>query len=200
MTIAEPTPPAETEDLRPWGYAPGWYMFDCIDCPADISMMARMARAAAKRSWRCREHAIAARAAAPAAPEPIYVIWWTTQTDCEMVLALGLAEDADRPFLTPGEWPDWLRDQFLSRCGRAGRARLWNAFADTFKGGVAPWPNNRVADFLTGTGGNQSEGDRHCAGGIVVPLGDLNLVIGLPGFVTTAGLTRLQIHGVDLDL
>jgi len=46
------------DDLRPWGYAPGFYTCRCIDCPAEILMQERAM--VDKRAWRCKEHAIAA--------------------------------------------------------------------------------------------------------------------------------------------
>jgi hypothetical protein len=207
----ETTPP--TEDLRAWGYAPGGYMFICLDCPADISIIDQMARSGDKRSRRCREHAIAARDAAvavvaadpakihrahcyqgeyagtckygdsdcPAATAAVYVIWWTTQTDCEIIIALTESE-VDDPRLA--ELPDWLRMQLFSRFGRAGRGRLWNAFPEALPNGVEPWPDSTLGRMLDGT-----TSDKHNAGGIVIPLGDLHLVIGLPGFVTTTEMT-----------
>lgn len=50
------------DDLRPWGYAPGEYVFRCRDCPADPPFEQRPL--GDKRSWRCKPHAEAARDAA----------------------------------------------------------------------------------------------------------------------------------------
>lgn len=135
----------------------------------------------------------------------IYVIWWTNQTECEMVRALGEAETegaTDGEWPVPSDWPAWLCIQFYRRCGRNGRGRLWNAWSKegALPGGIDPWPNNRVARLLGGIGDYQAQGDRHSAGGIVVPLEDLHHVIGLPGLVTNDSLTRLLVHGVDIDL
>lgn len=47
-------------DLRPWGYAPGFYLFNCVDCPASLPINER--EMADKRAWRCKEHALAASA------------------------------------------------------------------------------------------------------------------------------------------
>lgn len=41
-----------------------------------------------------------------------FLIWWTNQNDCERITPLD-------------SWPTWLYDEFRSRCGRAGRGRLW---------------------------------------------------------------------------
>jgi hypothetical protein len=214
--------PEPADNLRAWGWAPGHYLFTCQDCPKDMPVLDKMARLGDKRSVRCREHAIAARDAAAAVPpaDPvgvhlnhcyqgefagtckygetycpaaagIYVIWWTTQSDCEFIVALC---ETEKPMLA--EWPTWLRDQFASRVGRSGRGRLWNAWPDVaLVGGVEPWPDTLLGRFLNGTAA-----DKFNAGGIVVPLGELNLVIGLPGFVTNDSLTRLLIHALDLDL
>lgn len=46
------------DDLRSWGYAPGFYCVKCVDCPPDMLLHDRSS--ATKRSWRCQEHAIAA--------------------------------------------------------------------------------------------------------------------------------------------
>lgn len=45
-------------DLRDYGYAPGGYMFKCVDCPANLSIIDRPQ--GDKRAWRCKEHAIIA--------------------------------------------------------------------------------------------------------------------------------------------
>jgi len=49
----------DPDDLRPWGYAPGEYLFRCIDCPPDRQIVTRTI--GDKRSWRCKPHAEAAR-------------------------------------------------------------------------------------------------------------------------------------------
>lgn len=52
-----------TDDLRPWGYAPGGYVFTCGDCPENQKIIDRPV--GDKRSWRCEAHARAARDAEP---------------------------------------------------------------------------------------------------------------------------------------
>lgn len=56
-----------TDDLRPWGYAPGGYVFTCGDCPENQKIIDRPV--GDKRSWRCEAHARAARDAEPT-PKP----------------------------------------------------------------------------------------------------------------------------------
>ena len=46
----------DEEDLRPWGYAPGYYMVRCCDCSYDMNDIKSYA-IAAKHSIRCYEHA-----------------------------------------------------------------------------------------------------------------------------------------------
>lgn len=50
--------PHDEIDLRPWGYAPGGYLFKCQDCPADLPILERAV--ADKYSWRCEKHALEA--------------------------------------------------------------------------------------------------------------------------------------------
>ena len=129
-----------------------------------------------------------------------YVIWWTNQTDCELLQAVceteqgGGAQFEGRA--VPEEWPDWLKAEWASRWGRNGRGRIWNTHAGALPNGVDFSETTPFAELI---GGSDLMG-RHSAAGIVVPLEDLHHVIGLPGFVTNDTLSRLCIHGVDLDL
>src|SRR5580700_11593268 len=93
-----------------------------------------------------------------------YLIWWTSQSDHERVAELTI------------DWPDYLRREFDSRQGRAGRGRLW--VSDRFDDdrdmpSEATWDDNnplcKIADD---------------AGGIVITLADLHHVWMLPGFIT----------------
>lgn len=43
------------EELRPFGWAPGGYTIACSKCPGGKAPLERWG---AKRSWRCREHAV----------------------------------------------------------------------------------------------------------------------------------------------
>lgn len=47
-------------DLRPFGYAPGNYLFKCHDCSEEEQKRNWPKRTAAKLTIRCREHALAA--------------------------------------------------------------------------------------------------------------------------------------------
>jgi hypothetical protein len=66
----------------------------------------------------------------------IWLIWWLNQRECE-----SIGEEL------PKEFPRYLRSQYSSRYGRAGRGRLW---ADAQFGDVAvePWPSTPLAKFL----------------------------------------------------
>jgi len=49
----------DPDDLRPWGYAPGEYVFRCTDCAScNVALSQSLGD---KRSWRCRPHAVLAR-------------------------------------------------------------------------------------------------------------------------------------------
>jgi hypothetical protein len=48
-------------DLRPFGWAPGGYIFQCIDCPPDQHRLS-LDSCGAKRSWRCKRHALKRKA------------------------------------------------------------------------------------------------------------------------------------------
>lgn len=69
-----------------------------------------------------------------------YLIWWTNQSDVERVEYLGLDGQL-------GHWPKYLKDEFASRNGRAGRGRLW--VLAPFHGHLADWPlfKSLVAPF-----------------------------------------------------
>ena len=58
-------PEPEALDLRPWGYAPGSYLFKCIDCPEKPTTEWPIGD---KRSIRCEAHAREAMERAPAQP------------------------------------------------------------------------------------------------------------------------------------
>lgn len=89
------------------------------------------------------------------------LIWWTTQEDCEATMALKVKS----------KMPKYLRDEFISRIGRAGRGRLW--VAKRFKITSIDWNENCVAA-------------RYCerAGGIVFDETNLSFVKSLHGIVT----------------
>ena len=131
-----------------------------------------------------------------------YVIWWTNQTDCELLQAVCEAEQGGGSQFegraVPEGWPDWLRQQWQGRWGRNGRGRLWNAWSgEALPNGINPWPDNPLTKLI---GGEWQLSGRHSAAGIVVPLGDLHHVIGLPGIVTNDTLDRICVHGLDVDL
>lgn len=80
MWDASPTPPSlpaeagePPEDLRPWGWAPGTYLHQCLDCPPEEKEKAVGLRDwGDKRAWRCHKHAVEAwrRSTSEASPSP----------------------------------------------------------------------------------------------------------------------------------
>ncbi|MET0374012.1 MAG: hypothetical protein ABW128_07110 [Rhizorhabdus sp.] len=112
------------------------------------------------------------------------VVWWTTQQEHKTVSAMM----SDDPELAR-DWPEWLLVELSSRQGRNGRGRLWNAqHGRWLVGGIHPWPDTALAARLGADEGG--------SGGIVLPVDQLPLVIGLPGVVTNARLERLRIQSV----
>jgi hypothetical protein len=94
---------------------------------------------------------------------PPYIIWWTTQADCEIVEAIN-----------PDWWPEVLSVSFRSRQGRNGRARLWCEIQDAPDG--ATWDDNSPLCRAI---------EEHSAGGIVLHVRDRKALRGLPGVITT---------------
>ena len=96
-----------------------------------------------------------------------YLIWWTNQSDVERVEYLGLDGQL-------GHWQKYLKDEFASRNGRAGRGRLWMPDEFTDAPQEAEFgPTNPVCRMAAD------------CGGIVIRDGDFEQVCHLPGFVTT---------------
>jgi hypothetical protein len=54
--MSEPTRGVPPADLRPWGYAPGCYAFECSDCVPSPRVRSWGALGD-KRSTRCKAHA-----------------------------------------------------------------------------------------------------------------------------------------------
>jgi len=87
-----------------------------------------------------------------------FFIWWLSQQDCEI-----LSDHIDNL-----NFPDYIKENFLSRFGRAGRGRLW-----TDENISITW-GEKVTHKLA----------ENC-GGLVCKTSDIDKVIFLPGFVTT---------------
>lgn len=105
-----------------------------------------------------------------------YLIWWTSQEDCEAIAPLD-------------SWPTWLYDEFRSRNGRPGRGRLWvpPVFAsDKDMPDEAAW---KADNWLCAAAESKS------AGGIVIPSFALRHVQFLPGFVTTFAMALPDSDG-----
>lgn len=113
-----------------------------------------------------------------------FCIWWTSSDDAKRVAKLA----------SGNKWPHYLRVEFGSRYGRAGRGRLW--LNDELKEEGAPSDvpfvaGSKVADMA-------SE-----AGGIIIRVEDLCHVAALPGFVTTIYMRVLKIvsiGGIQLQI
>lgn len=106
------------------------------------------------------------------------VIWWLSQKDCEDIAEnfLRLEPDADDyTWLVP--LPEYLKRQFVSRLGRAGRGRLWVPRDISLE--TIAWPEaHPIARWI----------EQVSAGGIVFWRKDLAAIAGLPGVVTTTTL------------
>jgi rubrerythrin len=60
-------------DLRPWGYAPGGYLINCMDCTPNERNARRLTETADRRATRCKRHAEIARKSSldnPPQPDP----------------------------------------------------------------------------------------------------------------------------------
>ncbi len=93
-----------------------------------------------------------------------YLIWWTSQDDCERIVPLET-------------WPTWLASEYKSRRGRDGRGRLWvhSNHNRAPLGASIEW--DVYKNWLCKAAAN--------AGGIVIPADAVKHVQFLPGFVTT---------------
>ena len=90
-------------------------------------------------------------------------IWWTSQEDCETI--------GDT---LPETMPEYVREEYRSRLGRAGRGRLWTPDElgpDEIS--VDPWPETPLALRL---------GDDY--GGIVIRIADMSHLVEMPGIIT----------------
>lgn len=85
-----------------------------------------------------------------------YAIWWTSDTACNEAKHLM------------GPLPKYIKDELISRCGRAGRGRLWI--------------NDEVKDAYP-NGISKIEAPAEC-GGIVIHRHDFVKLKNLPGFIT----------------
>lgn len=89
-----------------------------------------------------------------------HLIWWTAQEDYEKI-----GDDLE------GDYPEYLKREYRSRMGRAGRGRLWVPSDIDLK--EIPWDEKKPAARLAST-----------RGGIAIHMRDAKLVFGLPGYLT----------------
>lgn len=101
-----------------------------------------------------------------------FLIWWTTQSDCEAI------DRANAQSALP--WPKYLRLEFSSRLGRNGRGRLWCSPAlRNAPDGTNGWPNTPLAERLASD-----------YGGIVIRASDRLHLDEMPGVITDFNLRR----------
>lgn len=112
-------------------------------------------------------------------PPPPLAVWWLDQAATEAVRAwLGASGSAGWP---ASPWPAYLREEFRSREGRAGRGRLWVSAHLAAEGvAVEPWPPGPVGEWILASG----------AAGIVLLGTDVPALVDLPGLVTDLRLRR----------
>lgn len=120
-------------------------------------------------------------------------VWWTSQAHCEAVgephyykgnedYWATRTEDQKKGvyWLDDSPLPDYLKRQFLSRYGRAGRGRLWVPEGIEVRDMEWPDPETPIAQKAS-----------NC-GGIVFWRNDLDIVRQFPGFVTDWELNLLS--------
>lgn len=95
------------------------------------------------------------------------LIWWTTQLDCESI------SEERRDML-----PNYIKEQFSSRCGRSGRGRLW--VANRCKTKSIEWNENSPLSNVCAN-----------SGGIIIMRRDVKYVQSLPGVITELNLIRI---------
>ncbi|MCV9964233.1 hypothetical protein OIU34_20315 [Pararhizobium sp. BT-229] len=100
------------------------------------------------------------------------VIWWLDQPAYELAEAFGAGH---------ADWPQYIKNEFESRCGRPGNGRLWIASEIDFDG--MEWGEGPAFAMI----GAKS-------GGIVVRKSDANHILSWPGIVTDVHMKPLRIE------
>jgi hypothetical protein len=105
-----------------------------------------------------------------------YLIWWTSQEDCERIIPLDT-------------WPVYIYDELQSRDGRVGCGRLWlsDKLKDAPECVLIEWDS--VNNWLCKAADS--------AGGIVIRSSDVKHVQFLPGFVTTFSMSIPSTKDAD---
>jgi hypothetical protein len=126
-----------------------------------------------------------------------YAIWWLSQEDQETLGDIPRHDDPDQAqelaaYRGP-DLPNYIRLEYRSREGRAGRGRLWVSdqlgLPREFE---IPWAENTLTKLLEG----YQDDFRHwhgSYGGIVIWARDVPLVACLPGLVTDLDLNFWRI-------
>ncbi len=105
------------------------------------------------------------------------LVWWTDQQQAEVA-----AQMLKRTSLVA----KYIREQFSSRMGRNGRARLWSHPHLPKHKGIFPWPDNDLAKALAD--------DRTGSGGVVILKTDHVYVHNLPGLITDMQLRPVRFN------
>lgn len=93
------------------------------------------------------------------------LIWWLSQAEMEII-------GNELPFI----FPKYLRDQYRSSWGRAGRGRLW--INEQFGAIEFPWPETAITQWL-----------EQCSG-VVIHFDDRKFLKDLPGLLTDLKMQR----------
>ena len=102
-----------------------------------------------------------------------FLVWWTSEAD-----AKRLGENPD--WSSHPDVPDYIRDEFSSRYGRAGRGRLWVPSGVPVSS--VTWDDNRPTCRAAAD-----------CGGVVFRRSDMEAVVVLPGFITDTAMNEVAL-------
>ena len=109
-----------------------------------------------------------------------FLVWWTSEAD-----ARKLGEEPD--WSSHPNLPDYIRDEFSSRYGRAGRGRLW--VPPGIQVSSVRWDDNRPTCRAAAD-----------CGGVVFRRLDIEAVAALPGFITDTAMNEMVGALLPADL